>query len=63
MLCIITLDCKSLAKIGDKLCRSHCSKFPPQNMYREKPSHRADMCRLVYTIIVLVVNAMECWKY
>ena len=31
-------------------------------MYREKPSHRADLCRLVYTIIVLMVNAMEYWE-
>ena len=28
------------------------------NMYREKLSHRVDLCRLVYTIIVLVVNVI-----
>ena len=27
-------------------------------MYREKLSHRVDLCRLVYTIIVLVVNVI-----
>ena len=56
------LDYELFGKIANKYCRFHCSKFPPQNMYREKPSHRAYMCRLVYTIIVLVVNAMRGWK-
>ena len=58
MLCIITLDCKSLTKIGDKHSRSCCSEILPQKVDREKLAHRVGLCRLVYTIIVLMVNAI-----
>ena len=55
-LCEILLDCEPPAKIVYQGCRSRCSKFRPQKVDREKLSHRVDRHRLVYTIIVLMVN-------
>ena len=56
------LDCEPLAKIVYWDCRSRCSEIQPQKVDREKLAHRVGLCRLVYTIIVLMVNAMGYWE-
>ena len=53
------LDCEPLAKIVYWDCRSRCSEIQPQKVDREKLAHRVGLCRLVYTIIVLMVNVIE----
>ena len=58
----MSLDCEPPAKIVYWDCRSRCSKIQPQKVDREKLSHRANLYRLVYTIIVLMVNAMGYWE-
>ena len=54
----MSLDCEPPAKIVYWDCRSRCSKIQPQKVDREKLSHRANLYRLVNTIIALMVNVI-----